>query len=144
MLPSILWSVLLIALNQTVPACWTVCSHLISQQASYFTSNMLPQAPPSTCSSTLLSIVSSVLPIILDHILPANMTVCSLLSSQDSSRYALKYTSKCTWLCTPSLLDCTLPSKFSMHSQVHHQECPKVYCWVCFQIHLCVHWHIHF
>jgi len=144
MVPSIRWSVLLIPLNQTVPAWWTVYSYVTSQQASYFTSHMLPQVPQRTCSSTLLSIVSSMLPIILDHILPAFITVCSQVCCQNSSNYTLKYSSECTWWCTPSSLDCTLCSQFLMHSHADLPECPHVYCWICFQIHLCVHWHIHF
>jgi len=118
-------------------ACSQVCSEVHSWlhsmahsqpawlHAPKYTPSTLPSTPPSTFSSTLPCMHSRMHPVALDGTLPACLTVRSQASPQDAlkhtAEHALKYTRNCTRWHTPSLLDCTLPSKISRYSQVHLQ-----------------------
>jgi len=63
--------------------------------------------------------------------LPACLTIRSQVSSQDAPKHtpghALKDAPNCTRWRTPSLLDCTLPSKLSRRSQAHSRACSQVH-----------------
>jgi len=70
-------------------------------------------------------------PIALDGALLACLTVRSQVSSQDALKHtpghAVKDTHNCARRCTPSLLNCTLPSKLSRCSQAHSRACSQVH-----------------
>jgi len=123
MVPFTLWSILLIPLDCTLPACVTIRSQLLSMAHSQPAQLMLPSTPPSTFSGTLPGMLTKTLPIAPDGTLTACLTVCSEVCSQD----ALKHTSNCTRWHIPSLLHYTLPSKLSRHAYEY---------WICTQVHL--------
>jgi len=78
--------------------------------------------------------------------LPACLTLRSPVSSQyalnHTPEHAPKYTHNCTWWHAPSLLDNTLPSKLSRHSQEHLRVRTQVHLRVArkYTLH-CTRWH---
>jgi len=84
--------------------------------------------------------------------LKRSLSICFQVHCEDASKfiskYVLKYTPKsamkdppdCTWWLTPSLLDFTLPSKLSRHSQTHFQVCGHVQFQMLWLIHSLSSW----
>jgi hypothetical protein len=128
-LPITPWCPLLIALNFTLPACWT-----------YTLKSALKML-----SITLLSMLSSILPIAVDGTLPACLIIYCKESSQDSlnhtAEHALKYTPNHTWWHSPSLLDYTLPSELCWCFKSHFWACSQVQSqlqWIVYSQHGCL------
>jgi hypothetical protein len=136
-LPSMHSNTLPISLDDTLLAYLIICS----------TPSTLPCTPPSMFSSSLPGMLSRTLPITLDSTLPACLTIRSQVSSQDAPKYtpsmlpstpstfsstlpgmhALKDAPNCTRWHTPSLLDCTHPSKLSRRSKAYTRERSQVH-----------------
>jgi len=146
--PDSLLTLLLIALDWTLPACLTYafqkalktlrstlqwCSHVhywgcsqcrFSLYTPKYTQSTLPSTPQSAFSSTLPGMLSRMLQVALDGTLPVCFTICTQNISQDASIYRLSTLPSILWSTLWRTLQCTLESTLQRILQSTLQSTP--------------------
>jgi hypothetical protein len=123
----------------TLPACLTIRSQVSTQDAPKYTSEYVLKYILEHALKDVPNCTRWHTPSLLDCTLPSKLS----RHFKVHTKYALKYTSKyvlkfipehvlkdapnCTRWYTSSLLDCTLLSKLSRHSQAHSRACSQVH-----------------
>ena len=107
-LPSTLWSTLLIALDCTLPACFTIRSQLLS----------MAHAQPAWLYALkyALKTLSSILPSTLSNTLPAYLALCSQIHSPEA-RHSQSHLTICSHVCS-----CVLGPETCWVAGARHQE----------------------